>query len=238
MLDIIVCQDIESLSKKASEHFLKIHKASVNSERFYIMPGGSTPKLFYKFIAKKVGNWDNTKIILSDERMVPENNSNSNFLMVNNELINKINKRSKPSLINYFINDLDNNSIISYLENYIIGYKNPNLAILGFGDDGHTASLFPDSPSLFNYKNEKFIECNNDNEPFFRISLTFNILMSANQIMFLISGKKKAFSLKMCLEGNYNPIKYPAQYLFRNYKNDLRVFCDKNAASELGDIID
>ena len=85
MLDIIVCKDIENLSKRASDFFLKIHHSIKSHDRFYIIPGGNTPRKFYSLLAYKVDNWFNTKLLLSDERMVPSNDSNSNFLMVNNE---------------------------------------------------------------------------------------------------------------------------------------------------------
>ena len=55
--------------------------------------------------------------------------------------------------------------------------------------------------------------------------------MKSKKIIFLVSGKDKAEALKECLVGDYNPIQYPAQFIFRNYKNTIYILCD-NLAGE------
>ena len=57
--------------------------------------------------------------------------------------------------------------------------------------------------------------------------------MKAEVILFLVNGKEKAEALKECLEKNYKYFQYPAQYIFQNYKNDIHVVCDRQAAKYL-----
>ena len=109
----------------------------------------------------------------------------------------------------------------------------PNLAVLGLGTDGHTASLFPGDPEIFNENDDILIKTKNDSEDFDRISLTFNYLMKADEILFIVNGKEKAEALRECLEGRFNPVKYPAQFIFKNYKNDINVLCDQLATKYL-----
>jgi 6-phosphogluconolactonase len=237
MFDVIVSKDEQELSIKAFDYFIQIHYKIFGSEHFYIIPGGKTPRIFYSLLAQKVNNWSNTKFMLSDERLVSKESKHSNYKMIKNDLIDKIKLDQKPSIINYSFGDKSKEETSCILENNITQYSNPALAILGLGDDGHTASLFPGFPKIFNETTRAFINVKNRNEPFTRVSLTFPMLMKSNEIMFLISGQKKAHALKMCLEGNYNPINYPAQYLFKNFTNNITLFCDENAASQLGVLI-
>ena len=105
--------------------------------------------------------------------------------------------------------------------------------MLGLGTDGHTASLFPGNPEIFNENDDILIKTKNDSEDFDRISLTFDYLMKAEEILFLVNGKEKAEALKECLKGNFNPVQYPAQFIFHNYENEIHMLCDKSAAKYL-----
>ena len=233
MLNINISKDKKILSRKVCDYFINIHNSKSSSPRLYIMPGGNTPRLFYRLIAKKVNDWSETRFILSDERLVPKKDPRSNSSMLRTELINNIALTEKPVLIEYGKKTIPNDQIFSNSNYKIINNSKPVLAILGFGNDGHTASLFPEYPELFKSTNRDFVEVCNFNEPYKRLSLTFSMLMKAEKILFLISGKSKAEALRICLGGNYLPSQYPAQYIFRNYKNNITIFCDENAASKL-----
>ena len=66
-----------------------------------------------------------------------------------------------------------------------------------------------------------------------KLFVTFNYICLAKTIIFLIFGKEKAKILKEILLGDYNPFKYPVQYIFNNYNNRINIFCDKSAAKLL-----
>ena len=192
------------------------------SNHFYVVPGGKTPQLFYKKLASKINNWDSTQLILSDERLTNDK------LLSNTKMVNDIfDKNNGPSVIEYNLSGSQ-----SSIEKKLKSIK-PNLAILGLGQDGHTASLFPGKPEVFINNENITIYSKKEGEEFSRISLTFNYLMKSERIIFLIDGEKKARVLHECLEGEYNPLKLPAQYILHNYKNHIHFICDTHAAKYL-----
>ena len=111
----------------------------------------------------------------------------------------------------------------------ILKAQKPNLAILGLGTDGHTASLFPGNPEIFNENDDVLLKTNNEWEDFDRVSLSFNYLMKSDKIIFMVSGFEKAEALMKCLAGDYDPIQFPAQFIINNYNNDIHILCDKAA---------
>jgi len=61
-------------------------------------------------------------------------------------------------------------------------------------------------------------------EDYNRVSLSFSYLMKSDRIIFMVSGDKKAEALEECVSGDYNPIQFPAQYIFHNFKNQFIYF--------------
>jgi len=218
-LKIHCLKDLIEISDVVFEIISDVHYS--NNNRFYVIPGGKTPKLLLNLLSKKIIDWNNTQFILSDERLI-DNKQVSNEHMVNEELLKEINKDEKPKLIKYSRTG-DQSVVEKNIKN-----KKPDLTILGIGDDGHTASLFPSNAEILNHTNI-CIKVKNSWEDFNRISLSFNYLMKSDQIIFLINGGSKAEALKECLTGSYNPMQYPAQYIFHNYQKIIHVFCDKEA---------
>ena len=218
-LKIHCLKDLKEISNFVFEIFSDVHYATNN--RFYVIPGGSTPKVFLNLLSKKIIDWSNTRFILSDERLINDNQI-SNESMADKELLKEINRSEKPSLIKY------NRTGDQVGIEKIINNKIPVLTILGLGADGHTASLFPGNMEMYKHSNI-CLKVKNSWEDYHRISLSFEYLMKSNQIIFLVNGESKAEALKECLVGSYNPIRYPAQYIFHNYEGLIHIFCDKAA---------
>ncbi len=220
-IKIYCVEDLEEVSIVAFNIFSEAHQKRDN--RFYIIPGGSTPKLFFKLLSKNITNWKNTQFILSDERIVENKNNHSNEVMVENELLKKVVNNEKPKLLKY-----NQNGRLSEIES-VLKFQSPNLAFLGLGTDCHTASLFPGNSDILNEKKKICLKVRNSWENYHRVSLSFGYLMKSNQIVFMVSGEGKAKSLKECLVGNYNPIQFPAQFIFQNYNKPVHIVCDKAA---------
>ena len=218
-IKIYCSETLDEVSISAFNFFAKNHQKSDNS--FYIIPGGRTPKPLFNLLSKNISDWSNTQFILSDERVV-DNAELSNEFMVMKELFSKINSNEKPNLIRY-----DKNGCLSKTEK-ILESKSPVLTILGIGTDGHTASLFPGNLDIMN-ENKVCLEVKNTWENYSRITLSFGYLMKSNQIAFIATGESKAEAIKECLKGRYDPIQYPSQYIFHNYKDPIHIFCDKAA---------
>ena len=85
----------------------------------------------------------------------------------------------------------------------------------------------PEKFLILNDNNKFCLRVRNSWEDYDRVSLSFSYLMKSNQIIFLVNGESKAMALKECLIGSYNPIQYPAQYIFNNYEKPINIYCDK-----------
>ncbi len=106
-----------------------------------------------------------------------------------------------------------------------------DLILLGMGDDGHTASLFPHTPvssKKMTWVQEVFVEKMNTN----RITLTPQLINQAGCVAFIAYGEKKADALQHVLKGKYKPEEYPAQ-LIQPADGEVHWFVDKDAASKL-----
>ncbi len=199
------------------------------------LSGGNTPKHFFQKLSEQKDkfNWEKTFIFMVDERYVPPDHNDNNYKMIKENLLKNINIPEKnlfPINTNLPIKE----SVIDY-ENKIIDffkkeiYPGFDLIFLGIGNDGHTASLFPESivlnekEKLVSYVDEKSI--NNK-----RITITFPLINNSKKIIFLVTGKNKAHVIKEIII-NKN-IKYPASLV--NPKNGKLLFVlDKEAGQEL-----
>ena len=222
------------MSASVVDYFVKLHDEK--KERCYIIPGGTTPECFYSRLAEEQLDWSKTTLILSDERLVEEKSPLSNARFLQKKLIAQIKSKVKPHLASIYHDGMTPEEMCRTFSEFLNGLSEarPDLAILGLGADGHTASLFPGDFRIVGEDcGEYCITVKNGNEYFSRLSLTFNYLFLAREVLFIISGKEKAEVLESCLNGKYNPIKWPAQYVFWNYKGKVNIFCDKSAASFL-----
>ena len=104
----------------------------------------------------------------------------------------------------------------SYQQSIISFFKNEHpsfdIILLGMGEDGHTASIFPESPIL---NNDNFLVCNVYVEKLnsYRVTMTSYLINNAKNKLFLISGEKKVEMFKKVTKGKYDPEKYPAQII-------------------------
>ena len=206
-------KNLDEISKHAVELFSSVHQNSNN--RFYIVPGGSTPKPFYKLLAKNISDWSNTQFILSDERIVVEKKELSNAVMLEESFLMNIETENLPEFY-----PLISNANYSTIEK-TLQFLKPKLTILGLGADGHTASLFPGNPDIFKNDDNITVSVKNEWEDFERISLSIQYLMRSEQILFLVMGANRAKALHFCLNEPFNPEKYPAQYIFHNFENSI-----------------
>ncbi|MEO8760279.1 MAG: 6-phosphogluconolactonase, partial [Bacteroidia bacterium] len=106
-----------------------------------------------------------------------------------------------------------------------------DLILLGLGTNGHTASLFPNS-SILSEKKMVTKSVYVEEEKMYRLSMTAPLINNAKQILFLVSGEKKAAILKTVLTGAHEPALYPAQ-LIKPTHGEICWFADKDAAADL-----
>ena len=219
------CNDLDEISNVTFDYFIDIHNQ--NKKRFYITPGGSTPKMFYSLISKKVKDWHSTSLLLSDER-----SDYSNYKMVNKYCIKNINNL-KPNIFKYpnhfkkTINSKDHNFIKTIIN------KKIQLGILGMGTDGHTAGIFPDSNIKIHSVQNGLIYSNYSHENFSRLSLPYNLLMRSDLLIIMVSGREKSIALRNAFIYDYDPNRIPIQYLIYNYKKPIKFICDREALKNI-----
>ncbi|MFA7418320.1 MAG: 6-phosphogluconolactonase [Melioribacteraceae bacterium] len=211
-----ISKNIDELSKKVAK-ILQRGAETTNSFFTVALSGGSTPKAIFKYLAQYYKDkilWNKIKFFWGDERCVPADHPESNYLMTKENLFDKIEIHS----INIFAIDGDNNPVdeakrysLIIKENVLMKNEYPkfDLVLLGLGEDGHTASIFPDQISLLNSDNV----CEVAQHPALcqkRITLTGKVINNASQIIFLVTGNSKAIIADTIINKKNEFEKFPA----------------------------
>jgi len=220
---IKIFQDISEINNFAAKKVVTISKRMIKKTgRFtFALCGGSTPKSFYQLLTtdefRNEIDWENVFFFIGDERDVSPMSDRSNFRMINEILFQPL-EIPKTNILRWPTEIINAEEVAQNYERALI--KNfelePNefpkfdLILLGMGEDGHTASLFPKSKAL---KEETRITTANYVEKFDsqRLTFTYPTINNAANILFLVAGEEKAATLKEVLEGDENITKYPAQ---------------------------
>jgi 6-phosphogluconolactonase len=156
--------------------------------------GGSTPKAFFEALSSRVLDWTKVTITLVDERFVPEENPRSNHKLVKENLLK--NKAAAANFLPLYqpAADAEKSAVIATEETK--GIDNPfDIAILGMGGDGHTASFFPGGSNLAKAIDPKTprgiitMEAEGAGEP--RLTFTFASLQDARLLVLHIEGESK-----------------------------------------------
>ena len=237
----------EELAHAAAEECLWLALQAVEARgRFSIaLAGGSTPKRLYALLASDQEYsfrtrfpWRETHFFWGDERPVMPDHADSNYRMAFEAMLSKV-PVLPPQLHRIEGENVDASRAAQDYGQDLLRHFRPNrgawpqfdLAMLGLGADGHTASLFPDTEVL----DEKTRLAAAVWVPKFqasRITLTAPLLNQAANILFLVSGKNKAEALRAVLHGEFQPRRYPAQ-LIRPVQGSLQWLADRDATSLL-----
>lgn len=236
-----VLDDAEGVARSAAERFVELARDAISArERFSIaLAGGSTPKRTYELLAgdehKERVDWSKVHIFFGDERCVPPDHAESNYRMANEVLISRVPVPSRNvHRINGQGDAIANASLYEdELRTYFDDASWPrfDLVLLGMGDDGHTASLFPGTNALGEARAwvaANWVEKLNT----YRITLTAPAINHAANIIFLVSGAGKSERLSEVLRGARDPQKLPSQ-LIQPENGSLVWLADKAAASQL-----
>ena len=180
-----------------------------------IVPGGTSPRDFFKLLLTKNYDWTQIEFLLSDERLVDINSSKSNFRQINDLFLNKLDHDRRPNLFPKMdkLKTIDKKEILFYMNKRYENLPTISIAFLGIGDDGHTASIFGDDK--FDKKKTPFFLTKRLVEKFSRISISTNYLCSAKKIVFFLIGKKKKRLLEMI---GKNEIDIPVNEIINNAK--------------------
>ena len=188
-----------------------------------MVPGGTSPRDFFKLLLTKNFDWTQIEMVLSDERLVNINHPKSNFRQVKRLLLDKLPPNERPQLfpeLNKF-RKLDNKEVLSNMNKRFKKLPQISIAFLGIGEDGHTASIFKED--MLNKDDAPFFITKRESENFSRISISKNYLCLARKIVFFLIGEKKKKLLEMI--GN-NDIDTPVNEIIKNAKGKIVVLTD------------
>lgn len=196
------------------------------------LSGGSTPKPIYRALADRDIDWSDVHFWWGDERFVPHDHTDSNYRMVKEQLIDLIDIPTEQ-IHPWPILSTPALSAETYDREFrqvFIRDKQPlSLQILGMGDDGHTASLFPDSRAL-EEKEKMCVDNPVAGKESLRLTLTYPALALSRRIVFVLKGEGKAQTLKEVLEEG----KYPSAQV--TGQSEPEFWVDRTAAAALSTI--
>ena len=243
---IEVFRDRERLIQAAAEHVTEIASQGIteNGRVAIALSGGSTPRPLYSLLASepysKRIDWPKVHIFWGDERCVPPDNSQSNYQMARETLLDTV--PIPVSNVHRIHGEEDPEKAATAYEKELRAFFGVNvtdgsprlgfdLILLGVGDNGHTASLFPGLSAVTEKKRWVMAQYVKDLS-MWRITLTPVVINAAKNVIFIVSGEEKAKRLYDALEGPFQPEVLPAQ-IIRPAAGRLLWFLDKAAAGRL-----
>ncbi len=234
--NLTIFKDPETLADKVSDWLVELIANSTGNRFDLAISGGSTPKLLFRVLASKYPDsilWQKTHFWWVDERMVLPEEPESNYGVARELLFSKI--RIPDRNIHRMRGEQDPCQEAEYyaqqirdeLDSYS-GWPRFDLLLLGVGEDGHTASIFPDRMELLLSGSI----CEVAHHPVTgqsRITLTGSVINRAAKICFLVTGAGKAERLSEIFFGTEKASLLPAAYI-KPVQGELSWFTDESAA--------
>jgi len=231
----------EELAEKFAEEIFVMSEDYRSEKRLFniALSGGRTPNTLFTVLAKKFGNiitWSNIHLYWGDERCVPFGDSESNYFMTKLSLIDHI-IIPKENIHRIKGENEPNQEAMRYSNEILTNVRIENglpefdLTLLGLGEDGHTASIFPDQLELFESNNicEVSIHPVTKQE---RITLSGKVINNSVNICFLVTGENKSKVVSEIILEWGTSSSYPAYYI-RPDKGEVNWYIDKLAAKLL-----
>jgi 6-phosphogluconolactonase len=169
------------------------------------LAGGGTPAAAYEALRGRATGWQKVDAWLSDERWVPPDDDRSNGRMAADTLIDHVEARFHRPRWSEFIDASGSAAHYEATLRSIHGDRQPDLILLGMGEDGHTASLFPDSDAL-NERKRWFIANTIPETDEERLTATYPLLWRARRLLVMVVGENKAPALRDAFNGADIPI--------------------------------
>ncbi|MCX6149346.1 MAG: 6-phosphogluconolactonase [Ignavibacteriales bacterium] len=237
---IKIFPSIEKLAINSAE-FLKSKIEKIPDGNFFTMAlsGGSTPKQIFKYISENYSgkiNWNKIKLFWVDERCVPPDHIDSNYKMIYDSFLVKVPIPEK-NIFRIHGEANPNEEAKRYAEIIKDNVQRENnvpsfdLVLLGLGEDGHTASIFPNQLGLF-HSTDLCIVSKHPQTNQNRITLTGKIINNAKLIVFLVTGDNKARIASEIIEGQNSTKIFPAKLVIPS-NGELIWMLDKTAAQLL-----
>jgi 6-phosphogluconolactonase len=224
--DVRILANLDTIARRAAQEFVQSATQAVSAKGSFsvALSGGSTPKALYSLLANDAAlrsqlPWDKMSLYFGDERSVGPDHADSNFRMANETLLSK--DPLKPEQVFRIKGEYSDTekAALEYEQALRASFKIAegqfprfDLVLLGMGNEGHTASLFPGTKAL--HETKRLVVRNWVGKLYTnRITLTAPAINNAARVIFMITGADKALALKGVLEGPYEPEQLPAQMI-------------------------
>ena len=239
---VTVFDDAEAVARAAAGRVAELARLSISERGSFTLAlsGGNTPRRVYELLASAefagLVEWERVHVFFGDERAVPPDHAESNYRMAAESLLSRVavpaeNVHRIEGLGDAAANASDYESEMRSLFGEDAEWPRLDLVLLGMGDDGHTASLFPGTSAL--EETRLWVAANwVEKLGAWRVTLTAPAINAARHVLFLVSGAAKAERLREVLRGERDPARLPSQ-LIRPRDGTLEWFADRAAAAEV-----
>ncbi|TMU56899.1 6-phosphogluconolactonase [Flagellimonas algicola] len=236
-MELKIFNDKQEVAEQFSAYFENLVKDKV--EFHVALSGGSTPKIVFDILAENFADkidWSKIHFYWGDERCVPPTDDQSNYKMTVEHLFSKIDV-PQENIHRVFGENDPNPEAMRYANlleinlNRVEGIPQFDLVILGMGDDGHTASIFPHEIDLWEAADHCVVATHPESGQK-RVSITGKVINTAKEVAFLVTGKSKAEKVQTII-GQSEGFKYYPAALVNPVSGNLSWFMDREAASLL-----
>jgi 6-phosphogluconolactonase len=215
----IVC--VEDPAEVVAEKLAAAARAGGN----LVLTGGTSVAQAYERAAQLEPDWSKVDVWFTDERCVPTDDDRSNYKLVSNTL------QVSGARMHRMRGELGRDEGATLYEQELGSLERFDLVLLGLGPDGHVASLFPLQPTL-DVTERKTIGAEAHLEPYVdRITLTLPMLRAAREIVFLVTGEKKADAAARAFDGE--PSRETPGSLVRAIRGTTTAVLDAAAAAQV-----
>lgn len=204
-LDLHVFDDSTALAEAAASAIAERLRAAVaaSGEASLVLTGGNTPAAIYRALATRNVPWPQIGIYFGDERAVPPSDADSNYKMAQANLL--ANLPSEPRCVERMQGELAD------LEQEAVRYaallpERVTLLLLGVGEDGHIASLFPGLPEAHETARRVVVVKNSPKPPPTRLTITPRVVAAAESIFVLAAGATKQDALHAAFSRTDSPL--------------------------------
>jgi 6-phosphogluconolactonase len=245
MPDIKILPDGKAVAQAAADVIVPAARQAAAAGRNFslVLSGGSTPKILYQLLAAEPArsqiDWNRFEVYFGDERVVPPDHNDSNFKMANEAMLSKA--PIPPANVHRMKGEIDPQQAAKEYGELLkakFGDGGPDVTLLGMGDDGHTASLFPGTSALKEEKHRvvaHYVE-NSTTGKSWRITTTAPFINRSKRILVMVTGASKAARLVEIFKGPRDTERLPIQLIAPSAGGKMTWLLDTAAAAQVTDL--